>query len=290
MPVKPWLSIDEQVQLLQNRGLVVDDLSACRATLKRVGYYHLSGYARFFQVDPTNGDNSFLDAKFKDIAELQVLDSRLRNLCLGALAEVEQVLRTGFAYRFAEQSPIAGALWDSNSFTATGPKAIRVDALVLEDLDKAKQPFIVRHRVATEYPKLPVWVAVEALSFGTLSKAIQYCANSNIRNTLANDLNVAQQGFSSQVRAFVTLRNACAHNNRLWNDVARSQASVPNNILNRAKKRVGKFSPQSNYQVLVALNQFLDSSNLGEAFMKQVDALLEGNPRFRAGIHHPKPN
>ena len=81
-------------------------------------------------------------ARFKDVAELQVLDSRLRNLCLGALAEVELVLRTGFAYRFAEQSPIVGALWDSKSFTTAGSTAIQVDALVLKDLDMAKQPWI----------------------------------------------------------------------------------------------------------------------------------------------------
>jgi len=97
--------------------------------------------------------------------------------------------------------------------------------------------------------------AVEALSFGNLSRAIEHCADAEIRKALAEDLNVAQQGFSSQVHAFVNLRNACAHNSRLWNDVARIQASVPNNVLGRAKRRMGNFSSSSNYQVLVALAQ-----------------------------------
>ena len=79
MSVKPWLSLDEQVALLQGRGLIVSDAAACRTFLQRIGYYHLSGYGRYFQVDPARGDNSFRSGtRFEDISELQVLDSQLR--------------------------------------------------------------------------------------------------------------------------------------------------------------------------------------------------------------------
>jgi len=50
MSPKQWLNLDEQIGLLLARGLQVDDEASCRETLKRVGYYHWSGYARFFQL------------------------------------------------------------------------------------------------------------------------------------------------------------------------------------------------------------------------------------------------
>ncbi|MHB0928019.1 MAG: Abi family protein [Candidatus Nanopelagicales bacterium] len=290
MSVKPWLSLDEQVALLQGRGLIVSDAAACRTFLQRIGYYHLSGYGRYFQVDPARGDNSFRSGtRFEDISELQVLDSQLRHVCLGPLADVELSLRTGFAYRFAELFRAPGALWHSTSFSTAGSSTTPIHELVLADLDKAKLPFIIRHRNSRgQYPDLPVWVAVEALSFGTLSRAIEHCAEADVRKHLANDLNVAQQGFSSQIRAFVTLRNACAHNNRLWNDVARIQASVPNNLLHRAKKRVGNFNSNSQYQVLVALAQFLSGPAKAQEFMSDVDQLLATNDTFRAGVMNPR--
>lgn len=291
MSTKPWLSLVEQVELLQRRGLIIDDQSACLRVLKRIGYYHLSGYGRYFQVDPAYGDNRFQPGtRFEDIAELQDLDSRLRSLCLATLADVELTLRTGFAYRFAERNRAAGALWHPTSYTTAGSAAIPVHELVLADLNQAKQHFITRYRVAPgEYSDLPAWVAVEALSFGNLSRAIEHCADVDVRKALANDLNVAQQGFSSQIHAFVNLRNACAHNSRLWNDVARIQASVPNNVLRRAKRRVGDFSASSNYQVVVALAQFVTDDAKSEAFVAAVNELLEASNVFRDGMLNPKP-
>ena len=289
--MKVWRSLDDQVRLLRDRGLVIDDPAECRRFLMRVGYYHLSGYARFFQVDPAYGDNRFkAGVRFSDIAELQILDTRLRNLSLSALADVELALRTGFAYRFAELHRTPGALWDPASFAPPARSSSPVHEKVLEDLDKAKQPFISRHRVAWgQYLDLPPWIAVEALQFGILSKAVEQCANPDIRKALADDFGVAHQGFSSQIRAFVTLRNACAHSNRLWNDVARIQASVPNNILQRAKRRVGSFHPQSNYQVLVALEQFLPQTAAESSFMAQVDELLATSEPFASGLRNPCP-
>lgn len=51
--MKPWLSWDQQVSLLQERGLVVHDAAACEKYLSAVNYYRFMGYARYFQRAPT---------------------------------------------------------------------------------------------------------------------------------------------------------------------------------------------------------------------------------------------
>jgi abortive infection bacteriophage resistance protein len=43
-PLKRWLSITDQLELLQARGLHVDDRVAAMDYLERLGYYRLSGY------------------------------------------------------------------------------------------------------------------------------------------------------------------------------------------------------------------------------------------------------
>ncbi|EJI85482.1 Abi family protein [Alishewanella aestuarii B11] len=41
---KPWLSYNEQLALLESRGLLITDRAAALEYLERIGYYRLSGY------------------------------------------------------------------------------------------------------------------------------------------------------------------------------------------------------------------------------------------------------
>ena len=56
---KNWLSYDQQVDLLSQRGMRVDDNVAASEFLSRVNYYRFSGYFRHWQHDPAKGDNRF---------------------------------------------------------------------------------------------------------------------------------------------------------------------------------------------------------------------------------------
>ena len=286
---KRWLSLDAQVQLLRDRGLEVGDEAFCREILRKVGYYHLSGYWRFFQIDPTRGDNNYrTGTTFETIAGIQNLDAQLRQLCFDQLVGVELALRTGFAYHFGEHVSAYGALLNPTSWSPTGPHR-SVDEQIRADLDQSKQQFVIRHRVNGGYPSLPVWVAVEAMAFGTLSKAIAHCEYQQVVNALADDLGVKHTGFSSQIRSLVALRNACAHLTRLWNDVSKNPPQVPSNVLRRARKAVGQFDPHSYYHVLVALDHFSQRTGPDSDFLSRVGTLIEADPLFRRGLMNPEP-
>ena len=41
---KPWLSLEQQLNKLQSRGMQVSDAAKARGYLHRIGYYRLSGY------------------------------------------------------------------------------------------------------------------------------------------------------------------------------------------------------------------------------------------------------
>ena len=47
--LKPALTIDEQIELLQSRHMEIADLQAARIFLLRTNYYRFSGYAFLFQ-------------------------------------------------------------------------------------------------------------------------------------------------------------------------------------------------------------------------------------------------
>lgn len=93
MGTKPFKSYEEQVSILQSRGMGIDDPAHAAEVLRTHNYYRLSGYWHSMrQVDPQT--HAALDV-FKDGATLDLVlalydfDARLRHAVFANLAPVE---------------------------------------------------------------------------------------------------------------------------------------------------------------------------------------------------------
>ncbi|QTI89247.1 Abi family protein [Streptomyces sp. AgN23] len=117
------------------------------------------------------------------------------------------------------------------------------------DIDRSKDRHILRYRDTegdrVDYSKLPVWSAVEAWSFGTLSKAIERGAGGALADAVATSVGVAKAGFAYRVRPLVYLRNRCPHHSRLWHHSVLDAGPTPNNVRNKAKRLAGQFESRS---------------------------------------------
>ena len=80
---KSPISVEEQIEKLEKRGLIFSDKNSAVKYLKNIGCYMLKAYTYPFQnnTDP-EVDNAFIrnDIHFEDIIDLYVFDRRLRNL------------------------------------------------------------------------------------------------------------------------------------------------------------------------------------------------------------------
>ena len=96
--VKAWLSYQEQVSRLQERGLVISDARACESFLSEVGYYRISGYFRYWQKDPKYGDDRFRNGVDLDIIEgIYRKECEVADVIFSAIRRVEILLRTRFS-------------------------------------------------------------------------------------------------------------------------------------------------------------------------------------------------
>ena len=62
MDVKPYLTIEEQLQLLKDRGLCIDDAETKRI-LHELNYYRLTGY----MLTLKKGENFYPNVHFSDV-------------------------------------------------------------------------------------------------------------------------------------------------------------------------------------------------------------------------------
>ena len=284
--VKRWLSYDEQVELLQERGLTVTDTATAADFLSRVNYYRLSGYFRYWQVDPTAGDDRFLDgSSFEVIQRLYEAEQDLVAVCDEVLHPIEVLLRTRFAYYYAQKVGSIGAFARGEGFTQSPSRdGERVEEHALSNLDRSKETFVSHYRdeiktgnaYSTEaYARMPIWVAVEAFSFGSLSRLIEASSKSGVLQDVAISMNVSPTTLPSQVRSFVYLRNRNAHCAKLWNHSVLDRPGVLSNIARRAKRDHRQFSDHSIYKIFVALDQVATKTGLQQDWLaNRVEPIL----------------
>lgn len=122
---KSWLSLDDQLNLLTSRNVIISDRDKAKEFLERIGYYRLSGYLYPFKMDsglcceypPKNLKPSsefsgriikidnYQNINFEKIADLYVFDKRLRLLILDAIERIEIALRSQIAHLLGEYGP-----------------------------------------------------------------------------------------------------------------------------------------------------------------------------------------
>lgn len=238
--MKPSLSWDEQVALMVSRGLAVPDETECARFLAATNYYRFSGYARYFQRAPHLGDDDFRQGTtFGEIRAVYDADEALRTMLVVPLAHVELMLRSHVARVIADEHGAYGRYLEEGFYTEVGDREPTVDSC-LRDIERSKDRHILRYREAgvdrADYSELPVWSAVEAWSFGTLSKAIERGGQGTLADAVATSIGIAKAGFAYRVRALVYLRNRCAHHSRLWHHSVLDAGPTPQNVRNKAKR------------------------------------------------------
>lgn len=284
--------MEEQVELLARRGLAIDDDKGCAAFLSATNYYRFSGYARYFQRAPHEGDDAFEPgATFAEIRRIYEADEALRALLIRPLARAELLLRTHVARAIADIHGPYGRFLEADFYTDIGDREPTVEAC-RRDIDRSKDRHILRYRGTdgdrTDYSELPVWSAVEAWSFGTLSKAIERGAGGTLADAVATSITVAKAGFAYRVRSLVYLRNRCAHHARLWHHSVLDAGPTPNNVRNKAKRLAGQFESRSVLDIVASLDDLATRSGVADRVLPQLVEQYLADSVFWEGLTRPK--
>ena len=222
---KPFLSVEQQVAQLVQRGMVGDSQRMSQR-LAAVGYHRLSGYWFPFQ----QSDGSFLaGTSFEPVWRRYIFDRQLRVLMIDAIERFEISFRTQLAYHHARvHGPFAYAI-----DRASRPKMPHKNFPdfyfnLLEELKRSKEPFIKQFydEYGDEHDVPPIWEATEVMSFGcvvTLYKSTTH----NVKQSVASVFGVPDAVMESWLITLNTVRNICAHHARLWNRELGTKPLIP---------------------------------------------------------------
>lgn len=222
---KPPLVLEQQADLLISRGLEAEK-SQLIAFLRHVNYYRVTGYLFPFR----NSDNSYCsNISFATFKRLYFYDQSLRNLMLSAIDRIEVSLRTVIAYHFSRCCGPFGYAEHRNLPGIDMEIHQKLIIRIKEETIRSREEFIkhFKNKYGDQHEILPIWMAVEIISFGTLVSFYRGLPN-NLKQEIAREYKIPDAVLSSWIIGLNAIRNVCAHHSRFFNRRLGYQFKLPN--------------------------------------------------------------
>ncbi|MCI1902398.1 MAG: Abi family protein [Bifidobacteriaceae bacterium] len=295
---KPFRSTPELVTLLTNeRCLHCEDSKALESFLENTNYYRFTGYARQWQRDPSRHDDQFLEeANFEHIRSMMDKDHRLRQLTMEQISYVETSVRTRYAHELGKLYGEKAFYFDSELYNKNTNKdgiPIDIPKELLSDITRSRSRMIhhYRKRASSQgvqykaFEDLPIWVAVEVLSLGKISKMIRDFSDITAAKSVTEQLGVQWVPFTGAIHSICVLRNMCAHHDQLWHRPLDIACTVPKKL----KPQGIRFDKQSIFAAIIMLNFYRRKIDGDSSTSDEILELIQSDADFQRGICFPSP-
>lgn len=279
--LKPALTFEQQLELLERRGMTVTDRSRALRALQHVSYYRLSAYWYPYRSGKDGFEPS---ATFEGALRLYEFDRRLRLLALDAIERVEVNVRTRVTYALAHAYG-AFAHEDAATFDSSFGHT-RWFADVRKEIARASESFLDHYKTSyAGWPRIPIWMASEVMSLRTLSLMFSGMRTKEQEHVVFG-WGIHRSVATSWLHTLTYVRNVCAHHGRLWNRELSIRPQVPKHDpawMTVSNRRI--------YGVLCVLRQLTSSDLGGELWATSARKLLiefEGEPRWQNAMGVPR--
>ena len=245
---KVFSTIEVQIKNLDSRGLNVDDPEV-KNILEMENYYNVvNGYKELFiDLTGTEPDEKYKDGtNFSELYALYLFDRELKNIFIKYILEIENSIKAVIAHDFSKKYGHDNYLkisnfdirvkpWEKKKTTAQKIGAIsELIANIQRDISRqlSKNNPMISHYMLN-YGYVPLWVLVNSLTLGTISVLYSFLKEKD-QNDVGRKFNLRPDEMTKILFVLTIYRNACAHDERLYNLKALKVDMKPNMIKTNA--------------------------------------------------------
>jgi len=267
---KPFLSNSAQLELLKSHGLKFADEEKALHLFENVSCHRFSGY--WYPLFADRQNQIFKPgATFEMAFNLYKFDRELRQLIISELEKIEVSVRTKMAYLL---SVAHGAFWIENPALFANLTLYQVTlAKIDEELSRSDDEIILLFSLQYSNPYPPSFMMLEVTSFGTLLRLYNNLLPGKLKKNIAACFGLSDTVFASWLHSLVSIRNVCAHHERLWNRKLRIQPLFPKKP--RHDWLTSKTTSNNRiYYVLSMILYFLNTINPNHRFKQKLENLF----------------
>ena len=230
---KQFKNLDEQIEILKHRGIIVKDESYAKMVLLRENYFFLNGYRHLFMK--RREENEYIEGTtFEELYSLFLFDRSIRNVFFKYLLVIENNLKSITSYQLSKKYGYRERDYlKPKNFTQHPEKQRQLNDL----LKKMKRQIRVngsQHTATLHYVSnygyIPLWILVKVLSFGIVSEMYSVLKVEDQRD-IAQIYGVEVDDFMTYLPILANYRNLCAHEDILYEN--KTQKEIDDTIYHK---------------------------------------------------------
>jgi len=278
MKAKQFKTIEEQIEILKHKGLIINDEGYAKEVLLRENYFFLSGYRHVF-MDPSDTKKYVEGTTFEELYSLFLFDRQFRNIIFKNLLIIENNFKSIISYRLSKKYGYKEHDYlKPKNFDTSPEKSRQVNDL----LKKMKRQIHVNGRqhsatmhYLSNYGYIPLWVLVKVLSFGIVSELYSILRIDD-RIAIAELYKMDIGTLSTYLPILSNYRNLCAHEDILYEN--KTQKLIGNTIyhsLLNIPKEEGEYIYGKNdlYALIIIIKQMLKQNEVKNMVLEIEHAL-----------------
>ena len=225
--IKEFKTIDQQIDILKKKGLIIDDMDMAYNILLKENYFFLNGYRHLFMNSPT--DRTFVTgATFSELYSLFLFDRYSRNIFFKYLLIVENRLKSVISYQLSKKYGYKEKMYlNPKNFTRDPAKKRRVKDVI----DKMKRQIRInatRHNATLHYIRnygyIPLWILVKVLSFGMVCELYSILKDED-KLEVSSVFGLPKELLEDFLPILSNYRNLCAHEDIMFDH--RTERTIP---------------------------------------------------------------
>ena len=277
--VKEFKTIDQQIDILKKKGLIIDDLNKAEDILLKENYFFLNGYRHLFMNSPT--DRTFVSgATFDELYSLFLFDRYSRNILFKNLLIIENRLKSVISYQLSKKYGYREKDYlNIKNFNRDPEKKRRVKDVI----DKMKRQIRIntsRHNATMHYLRnygyIPLWILVKVLSFGMVCELFTILKDED-KLEVSSVFGITVEYLESFLPILSNYRNLCAHEDIVFDN--KTEREIPDTEYHR---RLNIFKMDDEYiygkndifAVIIIFKYFLEDDEF-RLMMKEFEYELE---------------
>ena len=216
---KTFKTLEEQIVILQKKGLKIDDIDLAKDILLHENYFFLMGYRHIFFK--SEKDRFFIhNTTFEELYAVFNFDRQIRNIFFKNILIVENNAKSIFSYQLSKNYGIREKDYlNPKNFSRDSKKKKQVNDL-LKKIQRQIRINGSQHAATTHYLSnygyLPLWIVVKVLSFGIVSELFTILKNED-QTAISDVYNISPNELIIYFPILANYRNLCAHEDMLYN-------------------------------------------------------------------------
>lgn len=278
MNKKEFRTLDEQVDILKGKGLIINDPEKVKEILLRENYFFVNGYRQMFY----NSNRKFIHGTtFEELYSTFLFDRNLRNLLFKNLLVIENNIKSIISYQLSKKYGYKEQDYlNPKNFTRDMKEARRVDDV----LSKMKRQIRINGEKHTatfhymsKYKYVPLWILVKVLSFGLINELFGILKEED-KQEIADIYGLDKETLKIYIQLLSNYRNLCAHEDIVFDH--KTQVYIDDTKYHSALKLnqngLGEYTQGKTdlYAVVIIFKQMLQPDRFIE-FMKELEILFD---------------